>query len=162
MVCRSERTCLCPKLAHILLFSTDNLIEEGTAAMAEFVAYTLDGEALVTMVKPVARITGIEVKEDKELVIFFVQGNPIVVRCGTQAEQLAREIMGGLITTPPLKQGNRLITSVTEAAVEPAPSRQASQSGWPQPTAATSPPSAPAMVPSLRPAAVSRRNSLLP
>jgi len=130
--------------------------------MAEFVSYTLDGEASVTMVRPVARITAIEVKEDTELVIFFIQGAPVVVRCGTQAEQLAREIMAGAVTTPPLKKGNRLITSVAEAAVEPTQSRQVSQSAYPQPATATSPPSAPVIVPSLRPAAVSRRNSLLP
>jgi len=130
--------------------------------MAEFVAYTLDGEASATMLKPVARITAIEVKEDKELVVFFVQGAPIVVRCGTQAEQLAREIMGVLVMTPPLKKGNRLITSVAEAAVEPTQSKQAPQSAQPHLANAISPPSAPTVVPSLRPAAVSRRNSLMP
>src|SRR5580698_4199871 len=81
---------------------------KGTEAMAEFVAYTLDGEASKTWVRPISRITGIEVREDRVLVISFFQGNPVVVQCGTQAEQLAREIMAGLATTPPLKQGNRL------------------------------------------------------
>jgi len=131
--------------------------------MAEFVAYTLDGEASKTWVRPVARITGIEVREDRVLVIYFVQGNPVVVQCGAQAEQLAREIMGGLATTPPLKQGNRLITSVVEVAVEPTHSSQASQSAQPRLATATSSPSAPATVlPPLRPAADSRRYSLLP
>lgn len=129
--------------------------------MAEFVSYTLDGEALVTWVRPVARITGIEVKEDRELVISFFQGAPIVVRCGSQAEQLAREIMAGAVTTPPLKKGNRLITSVAEAAVEPAHSKQASQST--RPDTATSPPSAAAIVqPPLRPDAVSSMASFVP
>jgi len=99
--------------------------------MAEFVSYTLDGEASKTWVRPVARITGIEVREDRVLVIYFVQGNPVVVQCGAQAEQLAREIMGGLATTPPLRQGNRLITSIVEVVVEPTHSGQASQSARP-------------------------------
>jgi hypothetical protein len=130
--------------------------------MAEFVAYTLDGDASVTKVRPVARITGIEVREDKVLIIYFIQGNPVVVQCGTQAEQLAREIMGGLATTPPLKQGNRLITSVEEVVVEPTHSSQASQSAQPRPATATSTPSAAAVVPPMRPAATSRSYSLLP
>jgi len=131
--------------------------------MAEFVSYSLDGEASITVVKPVSRITAIEVKEDKELVIFFLQGNPIVVRCGTQAEQLAREVMGGLVMTPPLKKGIRLITSVAEAAVEPVQSRQASQSTQPQPATVATLLSAPATdLPPSRPAAASRRYSLLP
>jgi hypothetical protein len=131
--------------------------------MAEFVSYTLDGEALVTWVRPVARITGIEVKEDRELVISFFQGAPIVVRCGSQGEQLAREIMSGAVTTPPLKKGNRLITSVAEAAIEPTHSRQASQSAQPRPDTATSPPSAAATVqPQWRPAAVSPIASSVP
>jgi hypothetical protein len=99
--------------------------------MAEFVAYTLDGKASKTWVRPIALITSIEVREDRLLVIYFVQGNPVLVQCGSQAEQLAREIMGGLATTPPLKQGNRLITSIEEVVVEPTQSRQASQSGYP-------------------------------
>jgi hypothetical protein len=127
---------------------------KGTEAMAEFVAFTLDGEASVTWVRPIARITGIEVKEDKELVIFFFQGTPVVVRCGTQAEQLAREIMTGAATTPPLKKGNRLITSVTEAAVEPTHSGQVSQSPRPSSPAPIANAAA-TVLPPLRPAAVS-------
>ena len=130
--------------------------------MAEFVSYTLDGKASKTWVRPVDRITGIEVREDRVLIIYFVQGNPVVVQCGSQAEQLAREIMGGLATTPPLKQGNRLITSVEEVVVEPAHSGQATQSAHPSPATATSPPSAATVAPSMRPAAVSRSYSLLP
>ena len=121
--------------------------------MAEFVSYTLDGEASKTWVRPVSRITGIEVREDRVLVIYFVQGNPVVVQCGTQAEQLAREIMGGLATTPPLKQGNRLITSVVEVAVEPTHSGQASQSTRPSSPVPVA--NAGGTVPPLRPAAVS-------
>jgi len=120
--------------------------------MAEFVAYTLDGEASKTWVRPVSRITGIEVREDRVLVIYFVQGNPVVVQCGTQAEQLAREIMGGLATTPPLKQGNRLITSVVEVVVEPTHSSQASQS--PRPSSPVPVANAAATVPPLRPTAI--------
>ena len=129
--------------------------------MAEFVSYTLDGEASKTWVRLVARITGIEVREDKVLVIYFVQGNPVVVQCETQAEQLAREIMGGLATTPSLKQGNRLITSIVEVVVEPTHSSQALHSAEPRP--ATPQPSAPTTIlPPLHPAADSRRYSLMP
>ena len=113
--------------------------------MAEFVSYTLDGEASKTWVRPVAFITGIEVREDRVLVIFFGQGNPVVVQCGAQAEQLAREIMGGLATTPPLRQGNRLITSVEEVVLEPPHTGRASQSAVPHSAAVTSPPSAAAV-----------------
>ena len=120
--------------------------------MAEFVSYTLDGETSKTWVRPLARITGIEVREDRVLVIYFVQGNPVVVQCGTQAEQLAREIMGGLATTPPLKQGNRLITSVVEVVVEPTHSSQASQS--PRPSSPVPVTNAAATVPPLRPTAI--------
>ena len=130
--------------------------------MAEFVAYTLDGEASKTWVRPVSRITGIEVRDDRVLVIYFVQGNPVVVQCGSQAEQLAREIMGGLATTPPLKQGNRLITSVEEVVVESTHSGQASQSAQPRPGTATPPPSTAAMAPPMRPGATNRSYSLLP
>ena len=130
--------------------------------MAEFVSYTLDGEASKTWVRPVALITGIEVRQDRVLVIFFVRGNPVVVQCGAQAEQLAREIMGGLATTPPLKQGNRLITSVVEVVLEPTHSGQAIQSANPRPATVTSPPSAAAVAPSMRPSGVSRSYSLLP
>ena len=126
--------------------------------MAEFVSYTLDGEASKTWVRPVTRITGIEVREDKVLVIYFVQGNPVVVQCEAQAEQLAREIMGGLATTPSLKQGNRLITSIVEVVVEPTQSSQASHSAQPRPATATSLPSAPHH----SPAADSRCYSLAP
>ena|SRR5579871_3140432 len=98
--------------------------------MAEFVSYTLDGESK-TWVRPVSRITGIEVREDRVLVMFFFQGNPVVVQCESQAGQLAREIMSGLVTTPPLKQGNRLVTSVEEVAVAPTNSSQAPQSAGP-------------------------------
>jgi hypothetical protein len=129
--------------------------------MAEFVAYTLDGKASKTWVRPIALITGIEVREDRLLVIYFVQGNPVVVQCGSQAEQLAREIMGGLATTPPLKQGNRLITSIEEVVVEPTHSGQATQSATPHPASTTSP-SPSTVVPPLRPAASSRRFSLMP
>jgi hypothetical protein len=50
--------------------------------MAEFVAYTLDGKASKTWVRPIALITSIEVREDRLLVIYFVQGNPVLVQCG--------------------------------------------------------------------------------
>ena len=131
--------------------------------MAEFVSYTLDGDASITKVRPVARITGIEVREDRVLVIYFVQGNPVVLQCGTQAEQLAREIMVGLATTPSMKQGNRLITSIVEVVVEPTHPSQSSHSAQPRPATATSLPSAPTTVlPPLRPAADSRRYSLMP